>query len=363
MIVRRPQEDSPPHAGSEPGLAGELARRVTAHRHPIVWSLSLLFLFKGLICFAAVAFPVSSSEPRVLASVAGGVAIVAACGIWLLGARLSLLGFELLAACGSLMVSALIAHASTHGGMMIAAFAYPWIAIYSAHFFPRRAVNAQGLLISVGFGAGLLFSGLSHIAIYWVIVTVTIWSICILLGNLSESLRRQVATDHLTGLLNRNGFLAAALRERALADRSGSHLTVAVIDLDDFKQINDCAGHAAGDELLAALGRHWRKLIRPSDILARQGGDEFVLLLPCTTPAGATAMLERLRSDGDPVSWSVGISEWLPGEELEAPLARADRRLYETKPPTSQGRRRETVEKYAAWQSSAPRIEPKVFVQ
>jgi diguanylate cyclase (GGDEF)-like protein len=327
-------------ATTGPALLCALARRLTVGRPPSAWSLALLFLFKGLVCLAIVAFPISAGQPTWFIAAAGALGIAAAWGVWLFGTRISLLGFELLAASGSLVTSDLIAHASTHGGMMLAAFAYPWIAIYAAHFFPRRAVTAQGLLISVGFGAGLLFSGLPHVAIYWVVVTVTIWSICILLGNLNESLRRQVGTDYLTGLLNRSGFLAAALRERALANRTGAPLTVAVIDLDDFKQINDRAGHAAGDQLLAALGRRWRECVRPSDILARHGGDEFVLLLPSTTPAGAEAALERLRSGEDPVGWSVGISEWLPGEDLDAPLARADERLYEAKLTTSRRYRR-----------------------
>ena len=322
---------APARAATGSGLMGALARRVTVGRPAIAWSLALLFVFKGLICLATVAFPISASEPTGLVASAGAMAIACGCGVWLFANRISLLGFELLAAGGALVTSALIAHASTHGGMMLAAFAYPWIAIYAAHFFPRRAVNVQGLLISVGFAAGLLLGGLPHVEIYWVVVTVTIWSICILLGNLSESLRRQVATDPLTGLLNRSGFLAAALRERALADRTGAALTVAVIDLDDFKHVNDRAGHAAGDELLASLARQWRQRIRPSDILARHGGDEFVLLLPCTEASGAQAALERLCGREDPVGWSTGISEWLSGESLDAPLARADERLYEAK--------------------------------
>jgi diguanylate cyclase (GGDEF)-like protein len=318
--------------GARPALLlRALARNLTAGRPAIGWSLALLFMFKGLICLATVAFPISSSEPTGIVGSVGALGIVAGCCVWLFAARIPLLGFELLAAGGSLATSGLIAHAATHGGMMIAAFAYPWIVIYAAQFFPRRGVNAQGLLISVGFGAGLLRSGLSDIAIYWIVVTVTIWSICILLGNLSESLRRQAGTDHLTGLLNRSGFHAAAVRERALANRTDAPLTMAVIDLDDFKQINDRAGHAAGDELLATLGRRWRERIRPSDILARHGGDEFVLLLPSTTPAGAEAALERLHSGGDPVSWSIGVSEWRIGEDLDAPFARADKRLYEAK--------------------------------
>jgi diguanylate cyclase (GGDEF)-like protein len=323
--------DGPSPAASGPEPLRALAPRITVGRPAIAWSLALLYVFKGFVCFATVVFPISTTQPTRLLAAAGVLAILGAVGVWLLANRISLLGFELLAATGSLVTSALITRASTHGGMMLAAFAYPWIAIYAAHFFPRRAVTVQGLLISVGFGAGLLLSRLSSVTIYWLVVTVTIWSICILLGNLSESLRRQVGTDYLTGLLNRSGFLAAALRERALADRTGAALTVAVIDLDDFKQVNDRSGHAAGDQLLAALGRQWRERMRPSDILARHGGDEFVLLLPCTGPAGAQAALERLRSDDDPVCWSIGISEWRSGETLDAPLARADEHLYEAK--------------------------------
>ena len=330
-----------------------LARRLTVGRPAIAWALALLFIFKGLIALASAAFPISASEPVALVAATGALGIAAGCLVWLLATRISLLGFELLSAGGSLMTSTLIAHASTHGGMMLAAFAYPWIAIYAAHFFPRRAVNAQGLLISLGFAAGLMISHLSHVAIYWVVVTVTIWSICILLGNLSESLRRQVGTDYLTGLLNRSGFLAAALRERALANRTGTQLTVAVIDLDDFKLVNDHAGHAAGDRLLADLARSWRERMRPSDILARHGGDEFVLLLPCTGPSGAQAALERLRGSEDSVGWSIGLSEWLPGEDLDTPLARADKHLYEAKLAASGGSRAGTVQPTVAGASRA----------
>jgi diguanylate cyclase (GGDEF)-like protein len=321
---------------------------MTAGRPVIGWSLALLFAFKGLVSLATVAFPISATEPTGLVAGMGATGLVAGFAVWLFARQITLLGCELLAGVGALATSDLIAHATTHGGMMLAAFAYPWIAIYSAHFFPRRGVNAIGLLISVAFGVALVVSGLSHIAIYWLVVTITIWSICLLLGNLSESLRREIGTDHLTGLLNRSGFLAAAVRERALATRTGSPLTVAVIDLDDFKDVNDRDGHAAGDRLLASLAWVWRERLRPSDILARHGGDEFVLLLPCTSVEGADAALTRLRGEGDPVSWSIGVSEWLAGEHLDAALSRADALLYEAKLAAGHGHRRETARQGAA---------------
>jgi diguanylate cyclase (GGDEF)-like protein len=293
--------------------------------------LSLLLVFKGMVAVGISAFPISPLEPTHMVAAIGLAGISAGVVMWVVGPRMPLLAFEAFASVASLTASWTVAHAATHGGMMITAFAYPWVAIYSAHFFPRRAVMFQGGLISVGFGVGLAVGGLEHVFVYWVTVVATIWSICLVMGHLSETLRRQAGTDPLTGLLNRAGFLVAANREHAIAQRTGNPLTVAVLDLDGFKQINDLQGHAVGDRLLADLGRSWGERLRAGDILARHGGDEFVLLFPATTPEGAVAVLERLRDDRLAVTWSVGIGTWLPGEGLDECIVRADTHLYSVK--------------------------------
>jgi len=308
-----------------------LARALVADRPAMAWSLALLFIFKGVICAAVVISPISPHEPTRLLAVVGAFTVLAGWSVWLLGERIPLLGYELLAALGALTASALVARSATHGGMMIAAFAYPWIAIYSAHFFPRRAVMLIAALMSVGFGVGLLIDGLSGAGVYWTVVTATAWSICIVLGELSESLRRQADTDPLTGLLNRGGFLTAANREHAIAQRTGTPLTVAVLDLDGFKQINDLHGHGVGDRLLVDLAHCWQQQLRAGDILARHGGDEFVLMLPATSVRGAGAVLDRLHDERIAVRWSIGICEWLPQESLDECLTRADAHLYSAK--------------------------------
>ena len=142
-----------------------LARHIVADRAPIAWALALLFAFKGAICLALVVCPIAAQEPRTLVAIVGVVALLAAAAVWLFADRISLLGFELLAAGGTIIASGLIAHADTNGGMMIAAFQYAWTAIYAAHFFPRRGVIAQGAFFSVGWAAGLLLCGLHFVVV------------------------------------------------------------------------------------------------------------------------------------------------------------------------------------------------------
>ncbi len=150
------------------------------------------------------------------------------------------------------------------------------------------------------------------------------------LARLNGRLRRQLITDPLTGMLNRGGFVAAAERVFALADRGGMPVSVALIDLDGFKQVNDLQGHAAGDELLIDLGKAWGRELRGSEVLARLGGDEFGLVLAGAGREGAADALARLRNS-IAVDWSVGLVEWRRGESLDHAMAQADEELYRAK--------------------------------
>ncbi len=109
----------------------------------------------------------------------------------------------------------------------------------------------------------------------------------------AEALAR---TDHLTGMLNRRAFGEEAERILGLAQRHQHPTTVAYIDLDDFKGVNDQLGHDQGDVVLRTTAMVVRDALRVGDIPARVGGDEFVILLPETGPDGARTVLERLRT-------------------------------------------------------------------
>jgi len=155
-------------------------------------------------------------------------------------------------------------------------------------------------------------------------------------------IHRLATHDDLTGLVNRRHMQELLENERMRLERSEQDWCVALIDLDHFKAVNDAHGHAIGDEVLRALSRHAHALIRRTDVLARWGGEEFVLLLPNTPIGMAATSLERLREHFHanplevqgmalPVSFSAGLTEHQRGESIAQTLERADKLCYRAK--------------------------------
>jgi diguanylate cyclase (GGDEF) domain len=151
-----------------------------------------------------------------------------------------------------------------------------------------------------------------------------------------------VKQDHLTGALNRRGMGDAFEQEMARADRTAAPLSVAIMDVDHFKRLNDTYGHDAGDNALIHLVNVVKDVIRPTDLLARFGGEEFVLLLPATeVEEGVHAMMRVQREltkrfflhDNQKVliTFSCGVARWRAGETADQVIARADQALYRAK--------------------------------
>ena len=147
-------------------------------------------------------------------------------------------------------------------------------------------------------------------------------------------------TDALTGVGNRRRLDQALAAEIGRVARSGGTLSAIMADLDHFKQVNDLHGHGAGDKVLAAVGELFRSLTRVTDIVARFGGEEFIVLMPMAGLAQAAAKAEQLRGKlagqrmeplPGPVTSSFGVVELLPGENSEAFLRRLDAALYRAK--------------------------------
>jgi diguanylate cyclase (GGDEF)-like protein len=155
-----------------------------------------------------------------------------------------------------------------------------------------------------------------------------------------EQVEHAARTDALTGLLNHGAMLVRIREEVARASRDGAPLSLVIIDLDDFKRVNDVRGHQAGDELLRRVAALLQAQLRPYDQVARYGGDEFVLLLPGSDEASACAVAERVRDAvaGELVgACSLGVAEWREGLDPDGLLEHADRALLVAK-RTGKGR-------------------------
>ena len=145
-------------------------------------------------------------------------------------------------------------------------------------------------------------------------------------------LEQVAATDELTGLDNRRSWDEHLKREVERARRSGSPLTVALLDLDHFKRYNDRFGHQAGDRLLKEVASNWQRALRATDILARYGGEEFALALPGAGLEEAMELLERLRAaTPQDERVSAGVVEWDGRESGHELVSRADQALYGAK--------------------------------
>lgn len=154
-------------------------------------------------------------------------------------------------------------------------------------------------------------------------------------------LRSLADTDELTGVANRRGLGAHYQRAAAAAHRSGGQIMVAMFDVNDFKRINDTMGHGVGDQVLARIADGLRHTVRAEDLVARIGGDEFVVCAVVSSDDDAAQLRERLREHAlgaDPsgqvaVQLAVGITEAVGAERLETVLARADAAMYREKGP------------------------------
>lgn len=213
-----------------------------------------------------------------------------------------------------------------------AVWALPYIVYcsYAALWWPRRVALLFLAFIAVGYFVVLVHSGaMPSMLVTWLMVMSICTGLVLLLGYLVTHLLSIATIDPLTGLLNRTGLMTLL----GLMPNSGRGIlprTVIVIDLDDLKKVNDTQGHRAGDRVLHDFGQALRRTARADDVVARTGGDEFVVLLPATTLEQAHVFVQRLTASTD-ISWSSGISAWGVDMTFDEAISRADVRMYQAK--------------------------------
>ena len=150
-------------------------------------------------------------------------------------------------------------------------------------------------------------------------------------------------TDDLTGVNNRRYFSEVATQECARAKRYGIEFAILMFDIDGFKQINDTFGHMVGDEVLQAVSRVYQNVIRQTDVFARWGGDEFIILVRQSAEVNLVAMVERIKAEfrqnilvinGEEIHITISIGGQRSGEGCEdfnKIISRADKALYAAK--------------------------------
>jgi diguanylate cyclase (GGDEF)-like protein len=240
------------------------------------------------------------------------------------------------------------------------AFGMIWLSIAtSIALWAAGALLAGAFLQVFADRAGMALGTQGEILLSWVFFSLVLGR-CVFLSvyaagmraRLAESRRRLaesmaqiqelVSHDELTKTLNRRALMARLEQERARAERIGQDFSVALLDLDRFKLVNDTHGHAAGDAVLVQFARIVHATMRETDVFGRYGGEEFMMILTTTAPEAAQDAMERIRAavhahdwsaiaPGLAVTVSAGVTGWRRGEGAAQMLHRADGALYEAK--------------------------------
>lgn len=203
-------------------------------------------------------------------------------------------------------------------------------------FVESTALTASSLLAGRSYPAAWI--PVWNVLIRGTAYSVVAYLVAALRAQLDE-VQRLAGTDSLTGALNRKAFFQAVRKEMERATRTAKPFSIAYVDVDDFKKINDRFGHGTGDELLRAFVSSCARHLRSSDSIGRVGGDEFALLLPETDATTCIDILTRLVSLWNTTSWnghrmtlSVGALTCLrPSHDIEQVVQLADKLMYEVK--------------------------------
>jgi diguanylate cyclase len=208
---------------------------------------------------------------------------------------------------------------------------------------PLQPISREALLAVYLFNLSVVFSMFSYLSFFYLRMVT----------SANRKLRKLATTDPLTRLFNRRHMTQLAKKELSRYERNGYPLSVILLDIDHFKVINDRYGHEAGDYVLKEVARVIKEQLRTQDLIARWGGEEFLVILPDTSIGRAEAGAERIRTGllahhwqtpgGEEVELTIsaGVSEFRPGDDLNAAINRADRALYRGK---NNGRNRVELE-------------------
>lgn len=314
------------------------------------WKPPALHLIAGLLAVEALLAAGFAIWPpdtinRELDAMFAGLLALAAIGcaaMWTHRGTLGLLEACLVIAWGVPMV--FIATRGLESSQLLWAVIVLLVSVIAAFYLPPRSATFQvAIIVVVYLVAALAFDPPTRplfaggVVVFMVLATFSVAWLRAERDRLLDAIADMAISDPLTGLLNRRGLDTEAAIVHANATRSGRSTVVALLDLDGLKVLNDNQGHEAGDAFILGVTAHWRKTVRKGDLIARIGGDEFVIVLPQADEATAGELLTRIRESA-PGPWSQGWTIWSPDESLDLALERADALMYADKAERKAGR-------------------------
>jgi diguanylate cyclase (GGDEF)-like protein len=287
-------------------------------------------VFEAVVLLLFAAFPSRPDARRSVDLAIAGVLLLACLVVWFAAPRMPRdNGLDVAIVFNSVLAAGVTVAMLTAVGQLATGFVFVLLGTFTAYFRPTSHLMPH-LVVMLGLYAGALLVNPILPPLYFAFTVGIVLGVALLVSTMAERLRNLALHDSLTGLLNRRGLDLTARPVADLAARTGSPVTVGLIDLDNFKGYNDEHGHLAGDQLLVDVTDAWCQELRDSDLLARYGGDEFAVILPGATIGAVVDLTARVRAHHGS-TWSVGFAEWDPREELYSALGRADHNLYAAK--------------------------------
>jgi diguanylate cyclase (GGDEF)-like protein len=323
----------------------ELPFRRRDSRRFMARAFAALYGIGGVVVALTLLLP--HTHHRIIGWLAGPAvaAVIVSLGLIAWGKRLPTRCFYVLPPFGSLLIAMLAYGAGAQTRMAYATFFF-WSISSAFYFFPRR-IAAPNVPWAVALYAVVLWRvDEPFFAINFLVPMVAVVVTALLIDQLNlershlerevehmvQDLEELALTDPLTGLANRRELEHQLEREFARAKRFSSAVAMMMIDLDHFKLYNDEHGHLAGDRVLRDVAQAWKERLRSSDLLARYGGDEFLVMLADCGPDDAHDLARRLcKAVPHDQTCSVGVATWDGVETAEQLIRRADQALLAAK--------------------------------
>ena len=309
-----------------------MSRAVEAFRRlPSLTQATAAIYTGGLVLFTvSTVLWVPEMSPRWM-TIAAAVLALAKVGYALArGGRLTLLEAGVMVVATTIVTATMTWFTGSDLAALANGVTLPVLVIYVVWFMPPVTARlllyagSLGWLVSIVHRDDPLLIGCALAVVMQLVIGVEVFA------RIRAGSERLAGRDSLTGVANRR--LASEVAERhleRLADR-GTPFSIILLDLDGLRSINNVQGHQAGDALLVEACRHWQSSLRDVDLLARIGGDEFMIVLPNTSALDAFAIKRRLR-EGAVVQWSAGVAQARLEDSLATLMHRADTRMYRQK--------------------------------